>query len=42
METNLNLLWAQKLFGVPMTPEEYHEMCAWYINKYVEDMKHAK
>ena len=38
---NLNLMWAQNLYGMPITPEEYHEMVSWYIDKYVEDSKDA-
>ena len=28
--------------GMTFTAEEFKEMCAWYIDKYVEDSKYAK
>lgn len=28
--------------GITFTAEEFKEMCAWYIDKYVEDRKDAQ
>ena len=42
MNESYELLWASKLYGQPVTPEEYHKMVAWYIDTYVEDRKDAQ
>ena len=40
-EEEYPMLWAQKLYGVPITAEEYQELMAWYIDTYVEGKKDA-
>lgn len=41
-EFNLNLMWAETLYGLPITPDEYHEMVSWYINNMLEDQNDAQ